>query len=576
MINTPNNKSILVVSTLLTGFLFGGFNQTFGQAIPIGPVSLKATISSYGKINLSWMDDSSNEKEFRVSRRQAYVGSWAVIGTVKENATSFNDTVNPGSYDYRVNACNDYGCSWDSNIITVTIDMDTVMPTVPPNFDLEVISATQIDLSWGASTDNIGIDSYHIYRSVNIPSNFVLIASVSSSQKTYYDKTLNPTTGYYYYIKAEDVPGNKSLATNILEGITPALPSDGKYIRLTYPNGGECFSINTKIPITWTGVGINQANVYYGSKGGSNRLFTGNATFYDWYVTASISETTNASIYVVYVDDKGNEGIYDKNDGPFTISLDCKSVKVQSTSIPNRPTYFRASLVHEKPDVLLSWQDNSTNETEFRIYKKLLTAKEWQLVAKVGSNIASYTEVNAPPGDYEYDATACNSAGCSPYSDPIKITTHATLLPVVPGKIYLSSELKSGDMISASNSNDPDIYIVNDYGYKRLFLNPIIFGFYGHLGGFGNVKGVEGGTRDTYKTSGLFRNCEINDEKVYGVEITGEDEGTLHWVNTTGEQAVADDPDFFKKVFCINNNEFKWYKQGVFYSSVNQIPAYSR
>lgn len=136
--------------------------------------------------------------------------------------------------------------------------------------------------------------------------------------------------------------------------------------------------------------------------------------------------------------------------------------------------------------------------------------------------------------------------------------------------------LKEGDTISATGSSDPDIYIVNDAGYKRLFLNPVIFGFYGHLGGFTNVKAVSATTRDAFPTSGLFRNCETNDEKVYGVESTGEDTGTLHWVNTTGAQATIDDPNFFQKVFCINNNEFNWYSKGSNYNSVNQIPVYSR
>ncbi|MEK7151190.1 MAG: hypothetical protein AAB784_00545, partial [Patescibacteria group bacterium] len=136
--------------------------------------------------------------------------------------------------------------------------------------------------------------------------------------------------------------------------------------------------------------------------------------------------------------------------------------------------------------------------------------------------------------------------------------------------------LKEGDVVSAAGSDDPDVYIVNEMGYKRLFLNPAIFGFYGHLGGFAAVKNVSPATRDAFPTSGLFRNCETNDEKVYGVETTGEDVGMLHWVNTTGAQAVADDANFFKKVFCINNNEFNWYAKGSNYTSVNQVPSYSR
>lgn len=90
------------------------------------------------------------------------------------------------------------------------------------------------------------------------------------------------------------------------------------------------------------------------------------------------------------------------------------------------------------------------------------------------------------------------------------------------------------------------------------------------------MKGTTSVTRDVFVTSGLFRNCETNDQKVYGVETTGEDTGMLHWVNTTGAQAVKDDPAFFKKVFCINTNEFNWYKKGADYTSVSQVPDYTR
>ena len=149
--------------------------------------------------------------------------------------------------------------------------------------------------------------------------------------------------------------------------------------------------------------------------------------------------------------------------------------------------------------------------------------------------------------------------------------------PASKGFVSLAAlSLKEGDTVSAAGSSDPDIYIANIHGYKRLFLNPVIFNFYGHLGGFGKVKRIVSATRDTLVTSGLYRNCETNDPKVYGVETTGEDTGKLHWVNTSGTQAVADDANFFKKVFCINTNEFNWYSKGADYTSVNQVPDYSR
>src|SRR5207247_2632406 len=44
----------------------------------------------------------------------------------------------------------------------------------------------------------------------------------------------------------------------------------------------------------------------------------------------------------------------------------------------------------------------------------------------------------------------------------------------------------------------------------------------------------------------------------------------------TGAQAVKDDPDFFKKVFCINNKEFNWYPKGNELGTVKAVPNYER
>lgn len=147
-----------------------------------------------------------------------------------------------------------------------------------------------------------------------------------------------------------------------------------------------------------------------------------------------------------------------------------------------------------------------------------------------------------------------------------------TALAVAPADFGLFE----GDVVSAHTTvNDPDVYIVNEHGYKRLFVNPEIFNLYGHLG-FNKVKSVTAATRDAFPTSGLFRNCESNDQRVYGLDVIDEDVANLRWVNTTGEQAVVDDPNFFKKVFCINNREQALYGAGANYQSVRDVPDYSR
>ncbi|MEK7603852.1 MAG: hypothetical protein AAB461_01900 [Patescibacteria group bacterium] len=146
--------------------------------------------------------------------------------------------------------------------------------------------------------------------------------------------------------------------------------------------------------------------------------------------------------------------------------------------------------------------------------------------------------------------------------------------PVAWGATPADYGLTEGNTISAAGSDDPDVYIVNEQGYKRLFLNPAIFGLYGHLGGFAAVKSVSPATRDAFPTSGLFR--VDGEEKVYGLETTGEDVAVLRWVNTSGAQAVIDDPNFFKKVFIINAAEKALYGTGADFTSVTQVPVYVR
>ncbi|MBI2065146.1 MAG: DUF5011 domain-containing protein [Candidatus Yanofskybacteria bacterium] len=197
------------------------------------------------------------------------------------------------------------------------------------------------------------------------------------------------------------------------------------------------------------------------------------------------------------------------------------------------------------------------------------------------TSFATYTQTAVVSTSAPVTTSSVPSGGGSyvPYVAPVSTPTPSVLgaVTAVGDSANLAKyNLNEGDTVSATGSSDPDIYIVNAWGYKRLFLNPAIFNFYAHLG-WSRVKSVVSGARDAFPTSGLFRNCEVNDTKVYAVDATGEDSGVLHWVNMTGDQAVTEDANFFKKVFCVNNNEFGWYsKSSIDYTSLSQIPVYSR
>lgn len=580
--------TFLLIAIALVSFVaiqkYGGLIAQISSdtRIPFAPYGLQLTITNYNQVTFIWVNDSANPaslitvKEYKIYRRPTYASVWTLIGT--STGTSYTDyNLVPGSYDYKVDACNTVGCSNASNYVSISFVKDTVLPTKPANFIISSADVTdkQAKLTWSASTDNIGIKYYNIYRSITSAENMKLVAS--SSGTTYTDSALAPVTNYYYEIKAVDLARNESPASNLQSIITKTLTTTSGFIRVVSPNGGECFTLPGNLHVTWTGVNFNRANGYYNNA----KIFSGRDTTADWYMTASVSETTSGLVKVVAVDDNGVEGISDTNDQPFVISKDCSSQKTVTNSVPATPTFFRANLVNERRDIILTWQDNSKNETEFRVFRKMLPSGSWKLLSKVGPDITTYTDTEVLPGDYEYDANACNAIGCSPYSISYKITAIATAPSATTIRIYSAQEIKTGDMVSAINSSDPDVYITNEHGYKRLFLNPVIFSFYGHLGGFQNVKSVDASTRNSYISSGLFKNCETNlagqaDGKIYALEVKGEDSGVLHLINIADETIAKEDPNFSKKVFCINNNEFNWYQKGTDYKALKDIPKYTR
>jgi len=130
---------------------------------------------------------------------------------------------------------------------------------------------------------------------------------------------------------------------------------------------------------------------------------------------------------------------------------------------------------------------------------------------------------------------------------------------VTLGKMAKPSDygLKEGDLIRAVG--DIDIFIISQYGYKRLFLNPVIFNMYGHLGGWSAVKSVAPSTRDAFVTSNYYR--YVDSPKVYFVEVTGGDTGIFHWVNMTAADFSAQGGKA-DAIFTINKSELDWYPKG--------------
>src|SRR4029077_11400249 len=168
---------------------------------PTAPSSLVATAFSSTQINLSWTASTDNVgvAGYLIERCQgAACASFAQIAALG-NVTTYSNTALAVStnYSYRVRATDAAGnLSAYSNISSATTP-DTTPPSAPSALTAASISATQINLSWTASTDNVAVTGYRVERCQGAScSNFTQVAT--SAVTTFNDTTLTASTSYSY------------------------------------------------------------------------------------------------------------------------------------------------------------------------------------------------------------------------------------------------------------------------------------------------------------------------------------------------------------------------------------------
>ena len=134
------------------------------------------------------------------------------------------------------------GCANGSGSIPI---IDKTPPTTPANLTATAASPAQINLSWTASTDKIGVIAYPVERCQGTGcTNFTQIAAPAGT--TYNDTGLTGSTSYSYRVSAVDSGNNASPYTNPVSATTPA-PT------FTAPsNLAATATSSTQINLAWT------------------------------------------------------------------------------------------------------------------------------------------------------------------------------------------------------------------------------------------------------------------------------------------------------------------------------------
>ncbi len=177
---------------------------------PSTPANLTAAVGP-SQVTLSWelSTDNVGVTGYRVYRNGTQVAY--LLGAIG----SFTDTGRtPGTYSYTVRATDAAGNLSDaSNTATATVP-DTQAPTAPRNLAAQAATSTRVDLTWTASSDNVGVTNYEVHR------NGVLLA-VTGNVTSYTDTTVSPLTAYQYTVTALDAQQNRSTQSNTASVTTP-------------------------------------------------------------------------------------------------------------------------------------------------------------------------------------------------------------------------------------------------------------------------------------------------------------------------------------------------------------------
>jgi len=101
---------------------------------------------------------------------------------------------------------------------------DTQPPTAPSGLQANAFSSTQVNLSWTAATDNVGVTSYRVERCQGAGcSNFAEIAQPTGT--TFSDTGRSPSTSYSYRVRASDAAANVGPYSGTASATTPAATS---------------------------------------------------------------------------------------------------------------------------------------------------------------------------------------------------------------------------------------------------------------------------------------------------------------------------------------------------------------
>jgi len=429
---TQNGRATLGTSTdwYAMGAVFKPYASGDTQA-PTVPTVLTATAStSIPQANLAWNASTDN---VGVTGYTVYRNGSVLVSLSGSTLTYADNTVSSlATYSYAVDAFDAAGNhSAKSAPVSVTTP-DTSPPTVPAGVSATAVSPGEIDVSWSASTDNVGVTGYTVYR------NGAFLATAGASVTAWADTTVAASTTYSYSVDAFDAAGNHSARSTSASATTPATPDTQPP---TVPAGvGAQVGPVGEVDVTWNAATDNVA-------------VTGYAIYRDGALLATVSGSSLAyadrtaaglTTYGYTVDAFDAAG---NHSGPSLAA----TVTTPDWASPSVPAGLAATVV-SGGEIDLTWSASTDNVgvIGYTVYRNDVA------IATTPGETLSYASTDLSHGlTYTYAVDAYDAAGNhTARSAPVSATTPDDIAPTTPGDLAASATSPTAVSVSWSASND--------------------------------------------------------------------------------------------------------------------------